>query len=151
MKYALVFTFALLFCACSKTEKPTFKKLENIKFNSFSIKKPYSVKLNADAIFNNPNSLGANISAMDFDVFINGIKSTHIKQDVSIKIKAQSDFTLPIIATVPLKDIFEDLKITNLLKSQKIDYRMTGYLTLNLAGLPIKVPFDYEGEERLKI
>ena len=151
MKYPLILAITLLLVACTKPEKPTFKKLENIKFNSLSIKKPYSVKLNADAIFNNPNSVGAKITAMDFDVFINGIKTTHIKQDVATKILAQSDFTLPIICTVPLKDIFKDLKITDLLKSQKIQYQMTGYLTINLAGVPVKVPFDVEGEEKLRL
>jgi len=151
MKYLIVFTFSLLFCSCSSTEKPTFKKLENVKFNSFSIKKPYSVKLNADAIFNNPNVVGANVTAMDFDVFVNGIKSTHIKQEVATKIKAQSDFTLPVICTVPLTDIFQDFKIADLLKSQEIKYRMEGYLTVEIAGVPIKVPLEYEGEERFRL
>lgn len=151
MKLFLVFAMALLLSACAKPEKPTFKKLENIKFNSLSIKKPYSVKLNADVVFSNPNTLGAKITSMDFDVFINGIKTTHIKQEVSTKILALSDFSLPIICTVPLKDIFKDLKLKDLLKSKKIKYQMTGYLTIELAGIPVNVPFDVEGEEKLRL
>ena len=51
MRYLLVLSLAFMLGACSKPENPTFKKLENISFNSLSIQKPYSVKLNADAIF----------------------------------------------------------------------------------------------------
>lgn len=151
MRYLLVLSLTFMLGACSKPENPTFKKLENISFNSLSIQKPYSVKLNADAIFHNPNSLGVQIKAADFDVFINGIKTTHIKQDVSVKMPAQSDFTLPIVCSVGLKDVFEDLKLKDLFKAKKIKYQMNGYLTIDLAGVPIKVPFDVEGEEKLSL
>ncbi len=151
MRYLLVFCAALLLGSCTAPEKPTFKKVENIKFNSLSIKKPYSVKLNADAVFNNPNAIGAQIKAMDFDVFINGKKTTHIKQDVSTKMPAKSDFTLPIICSVPLKEIFQELKLKDLLKAKNIDYRVTGHLTIDLGGVGINVPFDHEGKEKLSL
>ena len=151
MRILLLLTIITLFSACENPAQPTFKKLENIKFNSLSIRKPYSVKLNADAIFNNPNTFGAQIKSADFDVIINGVKTTHIKQDISIKMPAHSDFMIPIICMVPLKDVFEDFKIKDLLSSQLIQYQMTGFLTIDLGGLPIKVPFDYNGEERLKL
>jgi len=142
----------LCFCllnACTKPEQPTFQKLENIKFNSLSIRKPYTVKLDANARFHNPNKLGAQIKSTDFDLFINGIKTTHINQDVSVKMPAQSDFSLPISGTIPLQDVFKDLKLKDILKSMKIEYQIVGYLTIDLAGVAIKVPFDYEGEESL--
>jgi len=145
---SLLFSVCLI-CACSKPEQPTFKKLENIKFNSLSIRKPYSVKLDANAIFYNPNNLGAQIKSTDFDLFINGIKTTHIKQDVSVKMPAQSDFTFPITGTIPLREVFKDLKLKDILQTMKIKYQIVGYLTIELAGVPIKVPFDYEGEESL--
>ena len=151
MRYFFVFFAVLFLVACSKPEKPIFKKVENITFNSLSIKKPYSVKLNADAIFNNPNALGAQIKAMDFDVYINGKKTNHIEQKVSTKMPANSDFTLPIICSVSLKDIFQELKIKDLLKAKTIKYRVDGHLTIDLGGVGIDIPFDHEGEEKLSL
>ena len=101
MRILMILSLTLLLGACTAPENPSFNKLEKVKFNSLSIKKPYSVTLKADAVFNNPNALGAQISAMDFDVYINQKKTTHIRQDVSVKVSAQSDFTLPIICTIP--------------------------------------------------
>lgn len=147
----LATSLLLLFGACSEPQNPTFNNIKNVKFNSLSIKKPYSVTLNADAEFNNPNAIGAEISAMDFDVFINGIKTTHVTQDVSAKVSAQSDFTLPIICKIPLEDIFKELKLTDVLKSPQIEYEMIGHITVNFAGVDIEVPFNYEGVERLRL
>ena len=149
MRFLIVISLAFLLGACSSPEKPSFRKLENVKFNSLSIKKPYSVKLNADAVFYNSNALGAQITSMDFDVFINGKKSTHIKQDVIAHMPPYSDFTLPIVCSIPLGEIFQDLKLTDLLKSKTISYKMLGHLKLGLGGLDVKVPFSYEGEESL--
>lgn len=140
-----------ILCACSKPVQPTFKKVENISFNSITLKKPYSVKLNADAIFNNPNAFGAQIKAMDIDVYINGKKTNHIEQNVSSKMAANADFTLPIICSVPLNEIFQELKLKDLLKSPKVKYRLDGHLTLDLGGVGIDIPFDHEGEEKLSL
>jgi len=76
-------------------------------------------------------------------------RKPHINQDISAKVLRQSDFTLPIICTIPLKEVFEDLSFTDLLKSRTIKYKMLGYITLDLAGVPLKVPFDYEGVESI--
>lgn len=149
MRYILILFIGLTLGACSAPEKPIFKKIENISFNSLTLKKPYSVKLNADAVFNNPNALGAQIKAMDFDVYINGDKTTHIKQEVSAKMPAKSDFSLPIVCSVPLKDVFQELKLKDLFNAKKITYRMTGHLTIDLGGVGIDVPFDHEGEEKM--
>ena len=149
MRYAFVVLMALMLAACSSPQKPVFKKIDNIKFNSFTLKKPYSVKLDANAIFHNPNSIGAQIKALDFDVFVNGNKTTHVEQEVSSKMPANADFTLPIICSVSLKDVFKDLNLMDLLSPKLIDYKMVGHLTIDLGGVGIDIPFDHEGNEDL--
>lgn len=149
MRIAFVIFIALTLSACSSPKKPVFKKIENIKFNSFTLKKPYSVKLDANAVFHNPNSIGAQIKALDFDVFVNGNKATHVEQEVSSKMPANADFTLPIVCSVSLKDVFKDLKLMDLLSPKVIEYRMLGHLTIDLGGVGIDIPFDHAGKEDL--
>ena len=151
MRYLLVMTISLYFGACSSPEKPVFKSLENVKLNSFSIKKPYSVTLNADAIYHNPNILGADITGMDLDVFVNKKKVTHITQDVIAKMPPKSDFVLPILLKVPLEEIFQDLNFKDLLGLKMIEYELKGHLKVGFGGIDAKIPFSHSGEEALSL
>ncbi len=150
MRYALFALILLTLGACSSPQQPVFKTLENIKFNSITLKKPYSVKLDADAVFHNPNSVGAQIKALDFDVFVNGKKATHVDQEVSSKMPANADFVLPIICSVSLKDVFKDLKLQDLFSPKVIDYKIVGHLTIDLgAGVGVDIPFEHADKEDL--
>jgi LEA14-like dessication related protein len=149
MKFFPALFISLLFTACSAPEKPVFKSLKNVKFNGFSIVKPYSVTLNADVIYFNPNSLSADITEMDFDVFINEKKATHITQELRAKMPAKSDFILPIKVTIPLQEIFEDVKFKDILKSRTVIYELKGNFKMGIGNALIKVPFNYTGKESL--
>ncbi len=147
--YIIGIILAFAFVSCEAPQEPEFRKLEKVTFNGFSLKKPYTVTLDANAIFHNPNSIGANITEMDLDVYINGQKTNTIRQDVNAKMPAESDFTLPLKLKVPLNTIFQDLKIQDLLKSQNIQYSLRGHLKVGLGKVEVKIPVDYGGEETL--
>jgi len=134
---------------CSSIVEPTFQGLENVNLNSLTLQKPYSVTLTADASFKNTNPMGANITEMDFDVFLNGKKATHIRQDLQVKMPANSEFDLPIKVKVPLKEVFQDLKLRDLYKLREFDYKLDGYLKLGLGNIEVKVPVTYEGHETM--
>lgn len=145
--------FTLLFSACDSVDYPEFRKMENVKFKSISFSGGPSVTLKADAIFFNPNPVGANVTEVDLDVYINGKKVTNIRQDVRAEMKSNSEFTLPLDFKVPLKEVFNDLKpsLGNLLKKRKIDYRMDGTLKVGVGSVEVAVPVDYAGEEEVRL
>ncbi len=143
----MIFLFSFFLISCAAPSEPEFKKLENVKFGSLSVIKPYSVTLNADAIFHNPNVLGANITEMNFDVYINDQKTTKINQDISAKMSPNSDFSLPIKCKIPLKEVFKDFKFKDILKEKVLRYKLDGYLKIGLGNVELKVPVTFEDEE----
>lgn len=139
--------------ACSGPEYPEFQELKNAKFKSVGFLHGASVTFNADAIFYNPNPIGAKVTEVDLDLYIDDKKVTHINQDVSAVMKANSNFTLPLSFDIDLKDLFKDGKsaLGGLLKTQKIQYKMKGTLKVGVGSIEIAVPVEYEGEEEIKL
>lgn len=153
MKFSsFLLILCILFSACSSPEYPEFREMKNVKFKSFSLNNGASVTLKADAIFFNPNAIGANVTEVDLDMYVEDKKVTNIRQDVSAKMKANSEFTLPLDFNVPLKEVYKDLKpsLGNLLKKRKINYRMDGTLKVGLGNIEISIPVDYAGEEDVR-
>lgn len=144
---------ATFLISCSNPMNPEFKTMENVKFKSASISKKLNFTLTADAIFYNPNVVGINISALDLDIMINKKKVSKIRQDVSAKIASKSDFKLPVEFDVPLTEVFKDLELSlgDIFKKQEIDYHIKGTATVNVAGIDIEIPVDYEDKEELKL
>ena len=126
--------------------------MRNVKFKSFSFSNGGSVTLKADAIFFNPNAIGANVTEVDLDMYIDDKKVTHIRQDVRAEMNANSEFTLPLDVSVPLKEVYKDLKpsLGNFLKNRKLGYRMDGTLKVGLGSVEIAVPVDFAGEEEVR-
>ncbi len=149
--YFLLLGSLLTVISCSAPEKPEFRKLENVKFKSASIK-DMKVTLTGDAVLFNPNALGANISGMDFDIFANGKKVTKVRQEITATIPANNTFKLPLEFDIPVKEVFKDFKptITNIFNKKKLNYKVDGHLIVNLAGANIKVPVTHEDEEEIK-
>ncbi len=147
----LLIFFSFFFIGCSGPNRPEFKRIENVKFNSFSIIKPYSVTFNADAIYYNSNRVGADITELDIDVYVNDQKVTHITQDIRAKIPGQSEFTLPLNLKVPLEEVLKDFKLKDILNQKMVKYEMKGFLKMGIGDAMVKVPFNYAGEESISL
>lgn len=145
-----IFTLVLFVCSCTSPSEPEFKELANVRFVSVSLSKPMSVILQADAIMHNPNALGAKVTEMDFDVYINDRLATHVKQDVEAAMPARSDFTLPFECSIPLKEVLGDLKISEILTLRTLRYKLDGHLKIGLGNVEIKLPLAYAGEEPIR-
>lgn len=153
MKFSsFLLLICLFFSACSSPEYPEFREMKNVKFKSFSLNNGGSVTLKSDAIFFNPNAIGANVTEVDLDVYIDDKKVTNIRQDVRAEMNANSKFTLPLDFSVPLKDVYKDFKpsLGNLLKKRKIAYRIDGTLKVGLGSVEFSIPVDYAGEEDVR-
>jgi LEA14-like dessication related protein len=149
----LLLLFTLQLFSCSAPDYPEFRKMENVSLKSVSFKDGLSVSLNGEAVFFNPNLIGANVTEMDFDVFINGKKVTHINQDVSAEMKGNSEFKLPLDFKVPLKEVFKDAKPTlgDIFKKKKIEYKLLGHLKVGLGNIEVSVPVEYEDQEEVRL
>lgn len=148
----------LFFTSCSDMEYPVFQKIENLKLAGVNIIAG-KVDMTGDATFFNPNDVGVDISKIDLDVFAEGKKVANISQDVQARMKANSDFTLPIRAKLDIKDLIGNgegsLKdrLSGLLKKEKkeIEIRTTGKIWVKVLGSEIEIPCDYTEKYELKL
>jgi len=142
-----------MLASCAQPSSPEFKKMENVQFKSASFLNGPSVTLVGDAVFYNPNTLGAQVTEIDMDVIINGKKVTRVKQDVSANMQGQAEFILPLSFEIPLEEIFKDFKPTlgDIFKKRIIEYKLIGSIKVGLGNLELKVPVEYEDEEELKL
>lgn len=151
--YFFLLSTALFLFSCSTPEAPEFQRLENVRFKSASITNLMNFTLTANAVFNNPHPVGATITALDLEMFVNGEKVSDIKQNVSAPISGNSDFKLPLEIEVPLTKVLKDIKPTlgELFKKREISYQLKGTATVSVAGVEVNIPVDYEDKEELKL
>ena len=144
----LLLMFAtLLMTACSGPQEPEFKALKNVKVSSINITEGLNIQLSGDAVFTNPNALGVDVSGMDVDVYVNGKKVSTIDQDLTARMTASSDFTLPLKFNIPVRSVIDDIKgglIKDLFKKKKIDIKLDGIIKVKTGSVELNVPFDYE-------
>lgn len=151
--FAILLGISCLFLSCENPQQPVFKSVENVRFKSFSIANGGSVTLTGDALFHNPNRLGADVSGVDLDVYINGKMVTHVVQEVNASMSGNSDFTLPLNFKVPLKDAVKDFKfsINDIFKKKLVEYQLDGHIDVGLGSVQVSVPVKYKGEEELRL
>ena len=150
---AITLGLSCLFFGCENPQQPVFKTLEKVRFKSFSIADGGSVTMTGNAIFHNPNTLGADISAVDLDVYINGKMVTHVVQEVNASMSGNADFSLPLNFKVPLKDAVKDFKfsLNDIFKKKLVEYQLDGHIKAGLGSAQVRIPVKYEGEEELRL
>ncbi len=130
-----------------------FLKIENVKLSNLSGPPDFSVQLDVDTYWNNPNSMGAHITSMDFDVDIDEQFVTNIKEQLDVKVPANNIFTLPISVTVPLlkgnllKNASELL--TGAWKKREVDVHLVGTIKVKTFEMNIPIPFDINTKIRI--
>ena len=143
-----------LYNQASNLKYPEFVRLENIKFKNVTLPPDLKLTLISDAVINNPNPYSLTISKVEFDVFVDGIKSTHIKQDLEIEMAPDAEFSLPLSFEVPIaeKDFFKNFKnmLNGAWKKQAIKIRSAGDITIRQSRVQFDIPFDYDDEYRLE-
>lgn len=140
------------FQAVGGPQSPEFVKMTNVKFSKLNLPPNFGVTFSSDILLTNPNPFGVTVSKMDFDVFVNGKKSTHITQNKSVKIPANGEFSMPLQYKIPLKEkeMFKGISevISGAWKKRGMDIRTEGHIYID-AGTDIKIPFSYEDEYKL--
>jgi len=135
-------------------KNPEFVKMENIKFKNVTLPPDLKITFTSDAVINNPNDHEFTISKIDFDVLVDGKKTTHITQDLEVLMAANSDFSLPLSFDIPVgeKEFFKNFKnmLNGAWKKKSVKIRSVGTITIKAINLNLDIPFDYDDEYRLE-
>jgi hypothetical protein len=103
IKKVTLLLFIIASTSCGIKQKPTFIKVDNIKFITASSTK---VTLSANALFNNPNLIGGRLNTDGVQVYVNDISFGRIKTE-KFKVPAAADFTIPLKIQINTKDLFD--------------------------------------------
>lgn len=141
----------LLFYNCSVNKQPIFVKVDNVKVISFASD---TIKLKADAFFENPNDVGGKISTEDISILVNDIEVAQVFSD-EFKVPPKDKFTIPLTANIPTKNLLNNKKngilgsLINSFINQKVNVRIKGNLEYVVFGF--KREFLVDKTEEIKI
>ncbi|MBI1770022.1 MAG: hypothetical protein HY015_09005 [Bacteroidetes bacterium] len=143
----LIVLIALSMLCCTPKEQVIFKGVKNIVVDLGSDGKPV---LKGDVYFFNPNKLKMKLKDVDVVVLVDGAKSAEVKQHLNLPIPAQSDFSVPITATLTLKEGGLLNTVFGLLGGKKYEVVFTGYIRIGVHRISIKVPVSQKQEIKLR-
>ena len=144
----LMILFGLTLWACVPKEEIVFKGVKNIAVDLSNAGSPV---LTADGYFFNPNKVKMKLKGVNVEVFVDGAKSADVKHDLDVDIGAQSDFSVPIVATLVLKQNSLLDAVVGLLGGKKYEIVFKGYIRVHVHGVTIKVPVEQKQELKLNI
>ena len=128
--------------ACKNTvQAPTFLTMEHVKFGGLTTA---GAIVKADAVFNNPNGVGVDLTKTDLDILVNGKHAAHVDQSYQIKVPAKRDFRVPLEIKLSPSQVMGDG--WSFLKGNKIKVRYKGHVTVRALRMDFKVPVDTEQE-----
>ncbi|QTE22698.1 LEA type 2 family protein [Polaribacter cellanae] len=149
MKKLLYFTsLLLLLIGCSVQKEPVFIKVDNVKILSFA---GDTIKLKADAFFENPNDVSGKITTDDIKVFVNEVEVAEVFSK-EFKVPARNEFSIPLIAHIPTKKFLNTNKsgvlegLLNSLISNKVNVRIKGKLEYVVFGFTREFLVDKKQE-----
>jgi LEA14-like dessication related protein len=137
----------LLFSSCVPKEQVILRNIKDVKVDAGI---DGNAKLNAIAVFYNPNPLRMKLKEIDVQVFVDGKKSAQAKQKFNFQIPAQEEFSVPLEVQLALKEIGLLDTLLSLFGGKKYDIRYVGFVRVKVHGITIKVPIDYKDEIKLK-
>ena len=150
----LCYFFLLIFISfsCSVTKKPVFIKVDNVKIVSFSSD---TIRLKADAFFENPNDVSGKISTDEIKVIVNGTELAQVSSD-EFKVPARKEFTIPLNVVIPSKKVFDNNKngifsgLINSFLNKSIKVQFIGDLTYKVFGYSNKYSIDKTEQIKIK-
>lgn len=138
----------LLAFSCLPKEEVVFRGVTNISVEPNEQNEPV---LKADALFYNPNKVTMKLKEIYVDVMVNGKPSAQVRQKLKLSIPAGSEFSVPVVAQLALKELGLLDTLVNLLGGKKYEIQYTGYVRVAVHGVTIKVPFSDLEQIRLKL
>jgi len=139
-----IFIFLLLWCALSscKTTAPSFRTIDNIKFEHLGLK---GLKLGADAEFHNPNRIKCKIVKIEMNVVLDDKLIGILGEKADVVIRKKSDFTVPLgVLIKPEGTVLEDIKtFYKILTDRPAELYLVGFIKVKIMGIKFTVPIKY--------
>jgi hypothetical protein len=152
MKKAFYFlSLFLLIYSCSVKKSPVFINVDDVKLISFASD---TVRLHANAYFQNPNNVRGKISTDEIKVIVNGVEMAKVYADDFI-VPAINEFLIPLKVVIPTKRIFENNKngilggLINSILAKKVKVQFKGNLKYTVFGF--QKEFLIDKTEEIKI
>jgi LEA14-like dessication related protein len=148
-KLLLSVILTVLFSACNKEyDPPELKAIENVAIKNLT---DGLAELHADAVFYNPNKVKVKLREVNIQIYVDNKAAALIDQKFKVVIGARSDFTVPIDASVSLKELGLLNTLLSVFGGKKLEVRYVGYMKMNYHGVSIKVPVDHKEELRIRL
>ncbi|NCT09487.1 MAG: hypothetical protein GW772_05330 [Flavobacteriia bacterium] len=152
-KVVIFFGFFLIFYSCSVKKSPVFLKVDDFKIINIASD---TIRLGANAYFNNPNDVSGNIYTNNLKVFINEADVAQVSSDV-YKVPARKDFAIPLKIAIPSKRFFENTKngilggLFNTLMNKPVKVQLKGKLDYVVLGFKKEFIIDKTEEIIIKL
>lgn len=136
--------FILIMMSCTVHKKPVFVNVTGIEVVSADFSK---IILKADAVFQNPNSIGGELSTDSIQVYINGIQTANVFSK-PYKVPPKQEFSIPLKVEIPTKNIFGKSNkgflggLLNAVLNQTVLVRFKGELHYKVLGFSSSYMID---------
>lgn len=145
MRYLAVLSLVLALLVGSSchniVKSPQFVAMQNLKFGGLTTN---GATLKAEAVFNNPNRIGVQLTQTNLDVLVNQKNAAHVTQAYQVKVPAHSDFKVPVDINITPAQLMADG--WGFITGKKIKVRYKGSVTIRALRRNFNVPVDYEQE-----
>ncbi len=136
----------ILLGSCGQSKEITFKEMTNVRLKS--VQANGTVKVTADAVMHNPRRVGAKVTYMECEVYVDGKPYASVAQTKQAKVPKRSDFAVPLETSISLKKIMGNaVSLTkSVLGDGKVDVKLDGVVKVKVFGKTFTVPFVYDEE-----
>ncbi|CAL2077488.1 conserved protein of unknown function [Tenacibaculum sp. 190524A05c] len=137
---------------CSVKKKPTFIKVDEIKFLSL---RSDTVRLQAKAFFKNENDIGGKLSTDEIKVIVNGAEVAQVSSE-EFKVPANKEFSIPLNVVIPANKVFDNKKggilggLLSSLINKKVDVQFKGDIKYKVLGFSNTYTIDKTQEVKIK-
>ena len=153
MKNILVLLIlGLTILSCKVTEKPEFIEIKSMDIVDTSLE---NFTIQANVVFKNKNQIGGTLQANDIHIFVDSMDVATVQSEL-FKVPKESEFTIPLKATIPFEKVFADNKknlldkILNVIANKKINMSFKGKVRYKLGAFHYDYPVDYQQEISLR-
>lgn len=149
MKNILVIpTLLALFIAasCRQPLLPEYSGVENIRLGELSANES---AVSADLKYFNPNPFPMKLKQGEVGVYINDRFVGRTILDTAIAIPARDSFLIPVSMKLDMKQVYSNALSAVLSGSVKI--KLDGFARVSRGALTMKLPVQYEGEQKLDL
>lgn len=137
---ALVVLSTLAGCGSLK-EDLQFKDIRNINYGE----KGANIVLTGDVVLYNPNNVSLSLREVDLKAFMNEKEAAAIKQKMDVKVKARSEFTIPLEAQLSNVDGLMNT-LLNILGQKSNKLKIAGFVKIKVHGVRMKIPISHTEE-----